>query len=212
MSNDINRVAVFSKAQRITHWLIAGAITFLLISAWLVQHADVDVIAWLDWHIMIGQALSLVLAYRIYLLFVSGSGHWRLLIPTKEQRHVYIQTVKFYASLGKLPCPDWYAFNPVWQPIYLLLIIIMILTTITGFLTGNYLFLAGFTMPELHSALARIILYFTLAHIFFAVYHDIKGGGAQISAMLNGFKYFQIKEVESPIKDNSVSLDSLLKK
>ena len=212
MSNDINRVAVFSKAQRITHWIIAGAITFLIISAWLVQHSDVDVIAWLDWHIMIGQALSLVLAYRIYLLFVPGSGHWRLLIPTKEQRHVFIQTVKFYASLGKLPCPDWYAFNPVWQPIYLLLIIIMILTTITGFLVGNYLFLAGFTMPELHAVFASIILYFTLAHIFFAVYHDIKGGGAQISAMLNGFKYFQIKEVESPIKDNSVSLDSLLKK
>ena len=212
MSNDINRVAVFSKAQRITHWLTVGAITFLLISAWLVQHSDVDVIAWLDWHIMIGQALSLLLAYRIYLLFIPGSGHWRLLIPTKEQRHVFIQTVKFYASLGKLPCPDWYAFNPVWQPIYLSFIIIMILTTMTGFLIGNYLFLAGFTMPELHAVLASFILYFTLAHIFFAVLHDIKGGGAQISAMLNGFKYFQIKEVENPIKDNSVSLDSLLKK
>jgi len=212
MPNDIYRVAVFSKAQRITHWLIAGATTFLLISAWLVQHSDVDVIAWLDWHIMIGQSLSLVLAYRIYLLFVPGSGHWRLLVPTSEQRHVFTRTVKFYASLGKLPCPDWYAFNPVWQPVYLLLIIVMILTTVTGFLIGNYLFLADFTMPQLHAVLANFILYFTLAHIFFAVLHDIKGGGAQVSAMLNGYKFFQIKEVENPIKDNSVSLDSLLKK
>ncbi len=212
MSNNINRVAVFSCAQRITHWLIAGATTFLLISAWLVQHSDVEVIAWLDWHIMIGQALSPVLAFRIYLLFKRGSGHYRFLIPTKEQRHVLLQTVKFYASLGKLPCPDWYAFNPVWQPVYLLSILIMIITTTTGFLTGNYIFLAGFTMPELHSILATVILYFTLAHITFVLLHDIKGSGAQISAMLNGYKYFQIKEVENPIQENAVSLDSLLKK
>ena len=212
MSDKINRVAIYSSAQRITHWLIAGATIFLLLSAWLVQHSDVDVIAWLDWHIMIGQVLSLVLAFRVYLLFTSGSGHWRFLIPTKEQRHTVLQTLKFYASLGRLPCPDWYAFNPVWQPLYLLLIIIMILTTTSGYLTGNYLFLSGITMPQLHAFFASIILYFTLTHIVFSILHDIKGNGAQISAMLNGYKYFHIKEVEKPQQENYVSLDSLLKK
>ncbi len=212
MSNEIKRVAVFSTAQRITHWLIAGAAVFLLVSAWLVQHSDVDAIAWLDWHIMVGQALSLLLAYRTYLLFTPGSGHWRLLIPTKEQRHIVIQTIKFYASLGRLPCPDWYAFNPLWQPIYLLLIIIMILTTISGYFIGNYLFLLGVSMPELHAFFAAIILYFTLAHIAFSVLHDVKGNGAQISAMLNGFKFFQIKEAASPVVENSVSIKDLLKK
>ena len=212
MSNDIKRVAIYSTAQRITHWLIAGATTFLLLSAWLVQHSDVDALAWLDWHIMIGQALSLVLAFRVYLLFTPGSGHWRLLIPTKEQRHIVRQTIKFYASLGRLPCPDWYAFNPVWQPLYLLIIIIMLITTASGYLIGNYLFLSGVTMPELHAFFASIILYFTLAHVAFSVLHDVKGSGAQISAMLNGYKYFQIKQVEKPIQENAVSLDSLLKK
>jgi len=67
-------------------------------------------------------------------------------------------------------------------------------------------------MPELHSILATIILYFTLTHIAFVLLHDIKGSGAQISAMLNGYKYFQIKKVENPIQENTVSLDSLLKK
>jgi len=212
MSNDIKRVAIYSTAQRVTHWLIAGGTTFLLLSAWLVQHSDVNAIVWLDWHIMIGQALSLVLAYRVYLLSVPGSGHWRLLIPTREQRHIVLQTLKFYASLGRLPCPDWYAFNPVWQPLYLVVIIVMILTTITGYLTGNLLFLSNFSMPELHAFFARIILYFTLAHLAFSILHDIKGSGAQISAMLNGYKYFQIKQVEKPQHENAVSLDSLLKK
>ncbi len=212
MSDKISRVAVFSIAQRVTHWLIACTTFFLLISAWLVQHIDVDVIAWLDWHIMTGQALSLVLAFRIYLLFRPGSGHWHLLLPTKEQRHIALKTLKFYASLGKRPCPDWYAFNPVWQPVYLLMIFTLIATTISGFLTGNHFFLAGLSMPELHSNIASFIYYFTLAHIIFAVYHDIKGSGAQISAMLNGYKYFQTREAKNPFKENAVSLNSLLKK
>ncbi len=212
MSNEIKRVPIFSTAQRVTHWLIAAGTFFLLISAWLVQHADVDAIAWLDWHIMVGQALSLVLAYRVYLLIIPGSGHWRLLIPTREQRHITKQTIKFYASLGRLPCPDWYAFNPLWQPLYLLLIVIMILATVSGYLTGSYLFLNFIPMPELHSFFAAIILYFTLAHIAFSVLHDVKGSGAQISAMLNGFKFFQIKPVPKTQVENSVSITDLLKK
>ena len=205
----IQRIAVFSSAQRITHWLIALGVAFLLISAWLVQHSDVDVIAWMDWHIMVGQALALVIAFRIYLLFVAGSGHWLLLWPTREQRHIVHQTLKFYASLGRLPCPDWYAYNPVWQPIYALVIVLLVIVTGSGFLLGN----SGSGMTQLHSITASIILYFTLAHIAFAVLHDVKGSGAQISAMLNGYKFFQSKPVENPLPaENSVSLQDLLKK
>jgi Ni,Fe-hydrogenase I cytochrome b subunit len=209
MSNSIKRVAVFSSAQRITHWLIALGVTFLLASAWLVQHSDVDVIAWMDWHIMVGQALSLVIIYRLYLLFVPGSGHWRLLLPTREQRHIVRQTIKFYASLGRMPCPDWFAYNPLWQPLYALVIVALVIVSGSGFLLGS----SGAGMTQLHAALASFILYFTLAHIAFAVLHDVKGSGAQISAMLNGFKYFQSKPVENPLPaENSVSLQDLLKK
>lgn len=207
MAINIQRVAIFSTAQRITHWLLALGIIFELISAWLVAHADVDTLAWSDWHIMLGQALLLPLLFRIALLFVKGSGHWRFLLPTREQRHVVLQTLKFYASLGRLPCPDWYAFNPVWQPIYVFIIIIMLLTTGTGFAVTGSLSLSG-----LHAFLASILLYFTLAHLFFVVLHDIKGNGAQISAMLNGYKYFHGREAPAAQKENSVSLDSLLKK
>ena len=77
MLNQIKRVAVFSTAQRLSHWLISAGTSFLLISAWLIQHSDVDMIVWIDWHIMVGQTLSLVLAFRVYLLLIPGSGHWR---------------------------------------------------------------------------------------------------------------------------------------
>ncbi len=209
MSNSIKRVAVFSSAQRLSHWLIALGVGFLLVSAWLVRHADVDVLAWQDWHIMVGQALSVVIAYRLYLLFVPGSGHWRLLVPTRGQRHILRQTIKFYASLGRLPCPDWYAYNPLWQPLYAVVIVALVIVSISGLFLGQ----AGSGLTRLHAVSAGFILYFSLAHIAFAVLHDVKGAGAQISAMLNGYKYFISKPVEKPLPaENAVSLQDLLKK
>ncbi len=208
----IRRVEVFSRAQRISHWLIATGMLFQLLSAWLIEHADVDVLAWIDYHVMVGQTLLLPIGFRIFLLTRPGSGHWRLLIPTREQRHILLRTLKFYASLGRLPCPDWYALNPVWQPLYLLMILIMLLGTLSGFGYGNNLSLAGISINNLHALSAQIILYFSLLHIAFALLHDARGGGAHISAMLNGYKYFHIKRASQPAEPNTVSVDSILNK
>lgn len=208
----IKRIQVFSVDQRWTHWLLAFGVLFELVSAWLIQHSNVDVKVWSDWHSMIGQVMLLLLVYRVFLLFRPGSGHWRLLLPSREQRHIMVQTLKFYLSLGRLPCPDWYAFNPVWQPLYLVLIIVMLLASLSGYLSGSYVFPFGLSLSEIHAFLGAIILYFTLAHIAFALLHDAKGNGAQISAMLNGFKYFHVKDKPVEPEPTSVSLDSLLKK
>jgi hypothetical protein len=82
------------------------------------------------------------------------------------------------------------------------------MTIATGFATGMGPGALGW-----HSTLASFILYFTLAHVFFSVLHDVKGNGAQISAMLNGNKYFHTKEATTQVsKENSISLDSLIKK
>jgi Ni/Fe-hydrogenase 1 B-type cytochrome subunit len=207
MSTNIYRVQLFSTTQRILHALIAAGVIFELISAWLVQHADVDVIAWSEWHTMIGQALALPLLLRLYLFIAKGSANWHFFIPTREQRHLLLQTLKFYASLGRLPCPDWYAYNPVWQPVYLIMIALLVVTTITGYALGLAPAVYGW-----HSILAKGVLYFTIAHIFFSILHDVKGNGAQISAMLNGYKYFHSKDVPHSEKENAVTLDSLLKK
>lgn len=212
MSDAIKRVLVFTGNQRWTHWLLAAGVLFELVSGWLIQNSNVDLGAWSDWHSMVGQALLLLLAYRVFLLFQPGSGHWRFLIPSREQRHIIVQTVKFYTSLGRLPCPHWYAFNPVWQPVYLIMIIILLVTGMSGYLTGSYLFPPGFPLKDIHAYFATIVLYFTLAHIAFSFFHDIKGKGAHISAMLNGYKYFHIKEKPTEGEASSVSLDSLLKK
>lgn len=208
MSATIQRVTVFSSIQRITHWLIAAGVIFQLLSAWLVQNANVDVLAWSEWHLMIGQALTLPILLRVYLLLIAGPTHWRSFIPTRGQRQLLLDTLKFYASLGRLPCPDWYAYNPVWQPLYLIMIALLALTTASGFAFG-----LGPDIAAGHTILAAFILYFTLAHLIFSILHDVRGRGAQISAMLNGDKYFQSREATTQIPgEKSVSIDSLLKK
>jgi len=212
MENSIHRVAVYSTAQRITHGLLSIGILFQIVSAWLVQHSDVDILAWSEWHTMIGQVLVIVLAFRLLLFFIAGSGHWRLFIPTKKQRHTVWQTLKFYASLGRTPCPVWFAFNPLWQPIYLFMILLMILSTISGLASGNYVFVAGLSISGWHGLIAYTLFYFILAHIFFVILHDSKGQGGHISAILNGYKYFHGKEATFPVEQNSVSLDSIIKK
>lgn len=208
MPANIQRVLVFPKLQRITHWLIAGGVIFQLLSAWLVQNANVDVLAWSDWHTMIGQALTLPLLLRLALFFIAGPTYWRAFIPSKGQYQLLQDTLKFYASLGRRPCPDWHSYNPVWQPLYLLMIALLILTTVSGLAFG-----LGPDIASWHGSLAALVLYFTLAHLFFSVLHDVKGNGAQISAMLNGYKYFQSREATTKISaEKSVSIDSLLKK
>ncbi len=212
MANTIHRVVVYSAAQRISHGLLSIGILFEIASAWLIQHSDVDVVAWSDWHNMVGQVLVIVFAFRLLLFFVSGSGHWRLFIPTREQRHIILQTLKFYASLGRATCPDWFAFNPVWQPIYLFMYLLILLALSSGLAVGSYWFLAGASVSEWHAIIAYGFFYLILAHIFFALLHDSKGQGAHVSAMLNGYKYFHGKEATQLSEPNSVSLDSIIKK
>ena len=212
MAHTIHRVAIYSSAQRITHGLLSVGILFEIASAWLVQHADVDILAWSDWHSMVGQVLVIVFAFRLLLFFVDGSGHWRLFIPTREQRHIIVQTLKFYASLGRSECPNWFAFNPLWQPIYLFMYLLLLLVMISGLASGNYWFLAGASISEWHTIIAYTLFYLILAHIFFVVLHDSKGQGTHISAILNGYKYFEGKEAKLPPDPKSVSLDSIIKK
>lgn len=210
--DSIRRLPIFSAAQRITHGLLALGISFELITAWLILHSDLSYPLLVDWHVMIGQVLILPVVFRLYLFFTNGSTHWRLFLPTREQRHVFVDTLRFYASLGRLPCPDWYAYNPVWQILYLIMIALITLTTLSGYLLQSGWTIDGFSNISGHGAIAQWLLYLILAHILFSILHDVKGNGAQISAMLNGNKYFHIKPVKQQPDAPSVSIKDLLNK
>ena len=186
----IRYIQVWSAWLRLSHWVIAGGVLFLLFSAWALAHDEADYSYWLDWHIITGQVVLIALALRVILLFFPGSGSWRGLIPEQSQFSAMLQMVKFYLSLGRFPLPNWYAHNPLWLPVYSVFFLILAGCSVTGLLYDSAHIVFATPMYELHAALAGLIAAFSVFHIVTVFVHDLKGKGAFISAMVNGYRYF----------------------
>ena len=139
---------------------------------------------------MVGQLMLIVIFLRIILLFTDGASNWRSFFDYKSQLNAIVQMIKFYLSFARLPLPNWYAHNPLWKPIYLFMIIVLLGCVITGLLYNSHFTWLGYSSTELHGALATIITVLSVAHIITAFLHDWKGKGAFISAIINGHRYF----------------------
>lgn len=186
----IRYVKVWSGWLRLTHWLIAMAVLFQIASAWALVYDSVNRSFWLDWHLIIGQVILMLLTLRFVLLFVPGSSHWRAFIPERAQLQAMVQMIKFYLSLARFPLPNWYAHNPLWLPVYPLLFLVLTVSAISGLLFNSSHTVFGLPMYDLHLVLSGVIIVFTIFHIISVFLHDLKGKGAYISAMINGFRYF----------------------
>ncbi len=199
---NIRYVLVWSGWLRLSHWLIAAGILFQITSAWAIGHNNADYTFWLDWHLITGQIILVALALRVVLFFFPGSSSWRAFIPEKSQLQAMLQMIKFYLSLTRFPLPNWYAHNPLWLPFYLLMFFVLAACLVTGLLHDSPEIIFGFTMVKLHSALASMIIIFSIAHIASVFLHDLKGKGAFISAMVNGHRYFHFTNQKNQNEHN----------
>ncbi len=188
----IRYVLVWSKWLRIAHWIIAFGVLFQWFSAWAIRHDQVQYEFWRDWHIFSGQIIMLALILRGILLFLPGSGNWRELVPTGSQIPAMVQTLKFYVSFARFPLPNWYAHNPLWKPVYLLVLVIIAGCPATGIFYESANILLGSTPAKLHAGLSTMVIGFAVCHLVAIFLHDLKGKGAFISAMINGHRYFHI--------------------
>ncbi len=187
---NIRYVLVWSGWLRLSHWLISAGVIFQITSAWALAHDEANYAFWLDWHLITGQVILIALALRVLLLFFPGSSSWRAFVPERSQIQAMIQMIKFYLSLARFPLPNWYAHNPFWLPVYLVFFLVLVGCSISGLLYNSSHIIFGNPMYELHGALASLIVIFSIFHIVTVFLHDLKGKGAFISAMVNGFRYF----------------------
>lgn len=157
---------------------------------------------------MVGQLMILVLALRLWLLWQRGAGHWRSFVVSKVQLSGAGQMLKFYMSFFRFPLPNWFAYNPLWQMIYPLMLLLVLVAVITGVLHNNASQLLGYSMAELHAGCASLVSLLVLLHIGTAIAQDVKGKGGSISAMLNGNRYFHVGEnnASNPPADNGVEI------
>jgi len=199
----LREAAVWSGALRLTHWLTTAAVLVLLGSGWLL-HEMPGAFTALDLHLATGYALAAVLALRLYLLlFGHGAEHWRDLLPLRGRAAA--ATLWFYLSLGRRPLPAWYAHNPFWAPLYLMLWLLLGAATASG-VALRHLPGAAAWAEGCHGPLAAAIGLWTLLHVAAVALHDWRGGTADVSAMLSGRRLFRLRRpegvpLEVPVRD-----------
>lgn len=190
---DIRCVDVWPPLLRLAHWLMAAGVSFQLVSAWVIANSTADLGFWRDYHLIVGQLMVFVLLLRGWLLLQRGTGGWRSFVPTRAQLDGAGQMLKFYMSLFRFPLPNWYAYNPLWQLVYPLMLACTVLAVVSGLLHDSTTQVFGVDAAAVHGAATSLLGALVLLHIATAVLQDWKGRGATTSAMLNGRRYFHIE-------------------
>ena len=200
--------------MRLAHWLLALSVSVLIATGWLVKLAPGVANAASDYHRLAGIGLILGLLLRVWLLLTgTGPAHWKALVPQRGDLQKMGMTLVFYATLGKSPQPKWYAHNPLWAPVYLFILLVLVVQTLTGLLMEAYPVMGTFYLPSVHDFWAPFILVFAFLHILTVALHDAKGTASDVSAMLNGHRIFVVEEAD-PLQApgvHTVSLDQLKK-
>jgi len=212
---EIRRRLIWSKTLRWCHWGMTLSVLVLLFSGWLITWIPEKADSLDDAHYVGAAVLIAVLTIRLWLLLLGKSNDLlKNLLPNRHQLRQGWQVLRSYLSLGKIPLPKWYAHNPLWAPLYLFLFAILLLQIVSGLLLLNQVTLLGeLSIREMHVLGFQVISLFTLLHISASFFHDAKGTGSDISAMVNGHRIFVIEpqQPETPQSSTVISLDSLKK-
>ena len=216
MTEELRRVKVWSASVRLLHWLLALTVCLLIATGWLFRQAGVADLLFIgrlwDLHMMAAHVFVLALVARILLLFGKESAGWRDFLISRTQRPALRDMLRFYLSLGRSPMPSYYAHNPFWGPIYLLMFLVLLAQVVSGMLIryqpGGILRWIP-ELKHLHDVGYAIIATFVPFHILTAFLHDWKGKGAEVSAMISGYKLFVVQRPEQPGTVQTVSIDDI---
>jgi Ni/Fe-hydrogenase 1 B-type cytochrome subunit len=213
MAEQIRRVAVWSGWLRMTHWVLAGSTLLLMATGWLVAMTPSVAEAASEIHYLGASLLLFALAVRLFLgFFGKGPERFEHMLPNESEWQPIRASALFYLSLGKSPKPNWFAHNPLWKPLYLVLLVALILSALTGWLMPDTPLVGSFYLPAVHTWLATFIGILIMAHVYSVVLQDTRGDSADVSAMLNGHRYFSVDReglVKPEVPQVSIRLDDI---
>jgi len=191
----IEKVMIWSGWLRLSHLLVGLSTLVLLGSGWLIEAAPSLEADAVDLHYLAAGFLVFGLALRLVLMF-TGSPVERLsrLMPDDGEMRALRETLFFYASFGRAPLPRWYAHNPLWKPLYLLIYLCLLFLVLTGWLRDSLDILWGMYLPSVHAVFASAIAWLTLLHLIAVVLHDYRGDAADLSGMVNGYRHFVVED------------------
>jgi len=191
----IEKVLIWGGWLRLSHLAIGLSTLVLLGSGWLIESAPSLEAGAIDTHYLAAGVLLSGLALRLVLMF-AGSPVERIgqLMPDDDEWRAVRDTLMFYLSFGRGQLPRWYAHNPLWKPLYLLLYICLLVLVITGWLREDSPVLWGWYLPNVHGMFSIAVAWITGLHLLAVVLHDYRGDSADISAIVNGNRHFVIED------------------
>lgn len=191
----IEKVLIWGGWLRLSHLIVGLSTLALLITGWLIEAAPSLEADAVELHYVAAGVLLFGLALRILLMF-RGSLVERLgqLMPEDVEWRAVRDTLMFYLSFGRAPLPRWYAHNPFWKPLYLLMYVCLLMLAATGWLREEYPVLWGWYVPNVHATFATAVAWLMLLHVIAVVLHDYRGDSADISGIINGHRHFVIED------------------
>jgi Ni/Fe-hydrogenase 1 B-type cytochrome subunit len=193
LAERIRRIKVWGAWLRVAHASMAVATLLLLATGWLIGRAPSLAEAAVEIHYLAASLLVFSLALRAWLgLAGRASDRFETLWPRGPELAAARASLLFYLSLGRARRPNWFAHNPLWKPLYLLLFLLLLLAAVTGWLMPDTPLLGRLYLPHVHAFVADLVAAWMLAHLFCVVLQDVRGNSADVSAMLNGDRYFDV--------------------
>ena len=213
MSEQIRRVLVWSGWLRLIHGGLALSTLVLIATGWLLAGSPTlaDEASFI--HDLAASVLLASLLLRFFLA-VAGKGPERFehLLPRRSEFAAIRASLLFYLSLGRAPLPNWYAHNPLWKPLYLVLYLLLAMSALSGWIMPEFELIGRLYVPGFHAWLADVITALVIAHLLCVVLQDIRGRSADISAMLSGYRFFVYERGgvdTNEVQQVSVRLDDL---
>ncbi len=221
MNEEIRMVEVWPPLIRLLHLLLAASVSILLLTGLLMNSGMIlnDRLyqhLLTVWHLPSGHVLTGVLIVRILLLAVRNDvSGWRALVP--DNIRDITKMAVFYLSLARMQLPAYFAHNPLWKVLYLLMFVLLLVQVASGLLLESAWLRSVFRTDSSdallkHQALLDVIFGVVVVHIITVLLHDWKSASAEISSIINGRKFFHIDKTGSRIqidKPPSVSLHDL---
>lgn len=193
---------------RVSHLSVGLSTLVLIATGWLLELAPSLQADAVDFHYYAASVLIFGLVLRVLLAF-SGSPVESLsaLIPEEKELRTMRETLLFYLSLARAPLPRWYAHNPLWKPVYLALYLCLLILMLTGWLRDGQDLLWGWYLPSIHAMFASVVAWLALLHVLSVILHDYRGDAADISGIVNGYRYFVIDDQQ--VKGSAQPLASI---
>ncbi len=217
---DRQAVYEFSIGTRLTHWLRALCIAFLIYSGFylaygFITHTPSDEPVnflqawWRSWHQIVGFVLIACMVFKFYLFFFDKMSH-------NERRSAkdifsinrWVRQILYYLRLDDHPHLTG-VYNPLQFVSYVLFYIALFVISLTGLVLYAHVYhdgLGGAIYPLMrwcevaifgnlanvrivHHVAMWVIIIFTVAHVYMAIFNAVKGKDGAIDAIVSGHKF-----------------------